>query len=194
MKSHLNKNELTGIVLAGGKSGRMGVDKGLIVWKGKPFAQYSIEALRPFCDHILIITGNSEYARFGLPLVKDEYPNIGPMGGLHAGLKASNSKHHIVLSCDMPLVDEEIIRLLLTGSKNCQAVVPAVDNKIIPVCAYYHSSALPLLEKEIRASLHKTVLFLKRLRFKELQTDDPELKKKFFNINTFEDLECLSSR
>lgn len=194
MKRHLVKNELTGIVLAGGKSGRMGVDKGLIIWKGKPLAQYSIEALRPFCDHILIITGNREYARFGFPLVKDEYPNIGPMGGLHAGLKASNSKHHIVLSCDMPLVDDKIVRLLLAGSENYQAVVPVTDSRIIPVCAYYHSTGLPILEKEISAGLHKTVLFLQHLRFKELRMDEPELKRKFFNINTVEDLEYLRSR
>lgn len=189
----MDKSELTGIVLAGGKSERMGLDKGLMEWKGRQLVQYSIEALRPFCGHILIIAGNNEYARFGFPMVKDEYPDIGPMGGLHAGLKASNNEHHIVLSCDMPMVDEEIIRSLLAGSRNYQAVVPAVDNRLIPVCAYYNSSAFPALENEIRAGLHKTVLFLQHLRFKELLITRTGLKSKFFNINTSEDFEHLES-
>jgi len=193
MKNPVDKHVLTGIILAGGKSERMGKDKGLMDWKGKPLVQYSIEALRQFCDHIIISTNNDEYARFGFPLIKDEYPNIGPMGGLHAGLKASKSEHHIILSCDMPLVDAEIIRLLLTGSENYQAVVPVVDGRLIPVCAYYHWSALPLLEREIRAGLHKTVLFLQRLRVKELLIRSRGLQNKFVNINTIEDFEFLES-
>ena len=186
-------NTRRGIILAGGKSERMGSDKGLMEWNGKHLVQYSIEALRPFCDQIMIITNNDEYACFGFPLHQDEYPNIGPMGGLHAGLKASISENHIVLSCDMPLVDEEIIQLLLNGSENYQAVVPVVNKRLIPVCSYYHSSALPVLEKEIAAGLHKTVLFLQRLRFKELLMTNPELQNKFFNINTIEDFEHLKS-
>jgi molybdenum cofactor guanylyltransferase len=136
MKSPLDKSSYTGIILAGGKSERMGKDKGLMDWKGKQLVQYSIEALRPFCDHMIISTNNDEYARFGIPLVKDEYPNIGPMGGLHAGLKASKTEHNLFMSCDMPLVDEEVISLLLESVKNHQAVVPVVDGRLIPVCAY----------------------------------------------------------
>jgi molybdenum cofactor guanylyltransferase len=193
MKNFINSATCTGIVLAGGKSLRMGMDKGLLQWKGKPLVEYPVEALKKFCNTIIISTNNDEYAYLGLPIVKDIHTVIGPMGGLHAGLNTSISENNIVLSCDMPLIDEEIVRLLLAGSENCQAVVPVVENRLIPVCSYYHSSALPILEKEIRAGLHKTVLFLQRLRFKELLITNPGLQNKFFNINTVEDFNHLES-
>jgi molybdenum cofactor guanylyltransferase len=191
MKSQIEESSVTGIILAGGRSERMGSDKGLMVWKGKPLVQYSIEALRPFCYHIIISTNNDKYAGFGFPLLKDEYPNIGPMGGLHAGLKASKTEHNLFLSCDMPLINEEVIRLLLQNSENYQAVVPVVDKQFFPVCSYYHSSVLPMLEQEIKAGLYKTILFLQRLRFKELLITGLRLKKLFFNINTIDDFNHL---
>jgi molybdenum cofactor guanylyltransferase len=191
MKSQIEESSVTGIILAGGRSERMGSDKGLMVWKGKPLVQYSIEALRPFCYHIIISTNNDKYAGFGFPLLKDEYPNIGPMGGLHAGLKASKTEHNLFLPCDMPLINEEVIRLLLQNSENYQAVVPVVDKQFFPVCSYYHSSVLPMLEQEIKAGLYKTILFLQRLRFKELLITGLRLKKLFFNINTIDDFNHL---
>ena len=193
MKIPVDKNDLTGIVLAGGKSGRIGMDKGLMEWNGRMLVQYSIEALRPFCRQILISTNNEEYARFGFPLVEDKYPHIGPLGGLHASLSVSGSRHHMVLACDMPLVDHEIIRLLLAGSDNFQAVVPVVNKRLIPVCGYYHSSVLPVLEKEIGAGLYKSALFLQRLRVNELLITNPVLQNKFFNVNSIEDFKELAA-
>jgi molybdopterin-guanine dinucleotide biosynthesis protein A len=193
MKSIINKASVTGIILAGGKSERMGSDKGLMKWKGRQFVEYSVATLMSFCSNIVISTNSSAYSFLGLSIVKDEHQGIGPMGGIHAGLKASASEHNIILSCDMPLIDEEVISLLLGSAANHQAVIPVVDKRLFPVCAYYHSSVLPILEQEIEAGLHKTVLFLQRLRFKELLITNPELQSKFFNINTIADFEHLKS-
>jgi len=189
----ISKNALTGIILAGGKSERMGQDKGLMEWNGKRLVEYSIEALMPFCNNIIIITNNPAYSFLRFQMVKDIYQGIGPMGGIHAGLKASGNEHNIILSCDMPLIDKEVISLILGSATGYQAVVPVVEKRLFPVCAYYHSSALPLLENEIKSGLYKTVLFLQRLRFKELLITNSELKNKFFNINTLEDFDYLKS-
>ena len=162
-------------------------------WKGKPLVQYSIEALRPFCDHIIISTNNGEYARFGFPLIKDEYPNIGPMGGLHAGLKASESEHHIVLSCDMPLVDDEIIGLLLNDRALYQVVAPMINEQIFPVCAYYHKSVLEALNKEIGSEMYKMKLFLDKLKVRRIWVDELRLKHKLININTIQELSQLQT-
>jgi molybdenum cofactor guanylyltransferase len=171
----------------------MGKDKGLMEWKGRRFVEYSIEALRPFCNNIIISTNNPAYSFLGFPLVKDEHQGIGPMSVLHAGLKASGSEHNLILSCDMPLVDEEVIRLLVGSAAIHHAVVPVIDRRHFPVCAYYHASVLTILEQELESGLHKTVLFLQRLRYNEMRIDKPNLKRRFFNINTIEDFEYLKS-
>lgn len=191
--SLISNFKFTGIILAGGKSERMGSDKGLIKWQGRHLVEYSVATLRPFCSNIVISTNNLAYSFLGYPIVKDEHQGIGPMGGMHAGMKASISEHNIILSCDMPLIDEEVISLLLDSVAGYQAVIPVVDKRLFPVCAYFHSSILPILDQEIEAGLHKTVLFLQRIRFKELSITDARLKRKFLNINTIEEFESLNS-
>ncbi len=181
----------TGIVLAGGRSSRMGVDKGLIEWQGKRLVEYSLQAMVPFCSEVIISTNNEAYCSFGHNLVKDEFKDIGPMGGLHAGLKATQTDHNIVLSCDMPFVDEEIIRMLLKRSTGFQSVVPVIDGQSIPVCAYYHKSALDLIEKEIAKGLYKMKLLLHQLKTAELEIKDAVNREKLRNINTLADLEGL---
>ncbi|HPG34509.1 MAG TPA: molybdenum cofactor guanylyltransferase, partial [Lentimicrobium sp.] len=77
----INKSQITGIVLAGGKSTRMGTDKGLMIFQGKPLVMYSIDLLSMFCGRILISSNNPEYAKFGYEIIADELPGAGPMAG-----------------------------------------------------------------------------------------------------------------
>jgi molybdopterin-guanine dinucleotide biosynthesis protein A len=81
-----NQMELSGIILAGGKSSRMGQDKGLMLFRGKQMVQYSIELLNLFTSQILISSNNQEYNQFGFPVVSDIYKECGPIGGLHAAV------------------------------------------------------------------------------------------------------------
>ena len=80
---------LTGAILSGGESSRMGTDKGLIRYKDKYLVEYGIEILKQLCKQVYIGTKNIKYEIFNLPLLPDEYPNLGPIGGIYTALKKS---------------------------------------------------------------------------------------------------------
>ncbi len=105
------KEEVTGIILSGGKSSRLGEEKGLALFNGKPLIQYAIDILKPVCDKIIISANNQldEYAKFGFEIVEDQVKGIGPMAGLIAGLNKSVTRYNFVLSCDTPFVQWKTI-------------------------------------------------------------------------------------
>ena len=105
--------EVTGIILAGGKSSRMGTDKGLLKLNGKSMVEYVIDALTEMCSRVLIVSNNIEYRRYGIDVVKDIYEDKGPLGGLYSGLMNSNSQVNICVSCDIPNVNADVFKFLL---------------------------------------------------------------------------------
>lgn len=145
------KTKYTGVIMAGGKSNRMGSDKGLMLYNGKPMVQYSIDLLRPFCVEMLISTQNSEYRQFGLPLIPDEIPNCGPMGGIYSALKASKTDFIIVLACDMPFMSKKTIQSLLKNVDKFECVIPLINGKLEPLCAVYSKTIIEKIEISIKS-------------------------------------------
>ena len=100
----------TGIILAGGKSQRMGTDKGLLLLDGKPFVSYIYEALQPIVgENCIIVSSNPDYDCLGCTRVEDIIPTKGPRGGISTGLKYSKTKMNIVISVDAPLVSTALL-------------------------------------------------------------------------------------
>ena len=99
---------VTGIILAGGKSSRIGRDKAQLEFGGMRLIARSISIIAPLCEDILISTNNPGLKYLGYPLVSDEHRGIGPMAGLHAALRYSQSEYHIVIPCDTPLVTVDV--------------------------------------------------------------------------------------
>jgi len=79
--------KITGSILAGGESRRMGTEKGLVDFRGKPMIAYAVDAFLPYCDQILISANNASYNYLGFQVVKDEFPDSGPLGGIYSCLK-----------------------------------------------------------------------------------------------------------
>ena len=100
---HSPKNKITGILLAGGMSHRMGKEKGFIRIGPKYLYQYALQVLDNLCDEVLISTCKEGLFLEKYPLVCDEIPGIGPMGGINTCLKQSSNEINVVLSYDMPL-------------------------------------------------------------------------------------------
>ena len=94
----IDKKNITGIVLAGGKSSRMGTDKGLLKFNGKSFVQYSLDALKPLVSEIIIVSDDLNYDTFGLKRINDITKNAGPVAGICAGLEASSTEYNLILS------------------------------------------------------------------------------------------------
>jgi molybdenum cofactor guanylyltransferase len=141
----------TGIILAGGKSSRMGTDKGLMDFKGKKLIEYPLNLLSSFCSEIIISSNNDAYRQFGFPVVADEIEDAGPAAGLAAALIAGSNEWNLVLSCDVPYVNEEAIQFLISFAGSGLGAVPEHDGFLEPLIAFYHRSFSWVLESDIRS-------------------------------------------
>ncbi|PLX09954.1 MAG: molybdenum cofactor guanylyltransferase [Marinilabiliales bacterium] len=187
------KREISGIILSGGKSSRMGSEKGMKIFNGKPLIEYAIEALGISCKNIIISTNNPEfYEKYNIPLIKDEIKNIGPMGGIYSCLRQSNTEYNLVLSCDMPFIDKELISYLINAiSSDYTAVVPVHDeNKLEPLCAVYSRTSLITIEKQIWKEDYKLMNLLNEINVKKLIIDEWDRfdMNYFRNFNSPKDL------
>ena len=116
--------DTTGIILAGGKSSRMGADKGLLELGGKPLITYAFQALSGLCTTILISSSSEAYHSFGYQVIEDVFPGIGPMGGIYSALGKSKTEKNLILSCDLPFASKELMSYILQNSDVHQVAVP----------------------------------------------------------------------
>jgi len=190
----MDENQLTGIILSGGKSSRMGGEKGLAEFRGKPLISYSIEALNPVVDSVIISANNhmDVYRNFGFDVVKDEVSGIGPMGGLLSTLKFSATEYNLVLSCDTPFINSGLLSYLAGNIQDYEVVVVAHgNNKLEPLCGVYSRNIISILENNVYEGKYKLRDIFKQVRFKVLTVDaslpfySTDL---FYNINKPEDL------
>ncbi|MHA7059818.1 molybdenum cofactor guanylyltransferase [Aquimarina sp. M1] len=174
------KQDITGIILAGGKSSRMGQDKGLKLHNGQPFIQHVITAMQTSTDKILIITGSTDYEMFGYPCIPDSIPDQGPVGGIYTGLKHTDTAHNLILSCDVPFVTTAVLNNLIAEYESGYDVIAYEQ---VPLVALYNKSVqsnfLESIEKK-RLSLRKTLstLTVKSIPIKK------NIKHYIKNINT----------
>jgi len=188
--------EITGIILSGGKSSRMGREKGLCEFKGKALIQYAIDVLAPFCNRIIIVANNGQYENFGYEVFADEIKGIGPIGGIYTGLMHSETEDSFILSCDMPMVSHELIEYILLNREHRQIVVPDFEGYFEPLCAFYRRDIFAQLKKVIEERNYKLVDFIKTTDFAEIKIDKqldffhPQL---FANINSEKEMAELGS-
>lgn len=184
---------ITGIILAGGKSSRMGTDKGFLKLNGKLFIEHIINVLSPFVSELIIVSNNSEYDVFNVKRTNDLIVDAGPLAGLYSGLKTSTSEKNIVLSCDIPLIHSEIIELLVAQIENDSEIIQIESNgKTMPLIALYNKSC----ENKFEALLNKEE---RRLRFavSQCKVKNIVLKKEqenwVKNVNTPEQLKEIKN-
>ena len=191
----LKNSHPAGFVLAGGQSLRMGRDKALLEFRGKPLLLRTVELLRPYVDRITVLGSQSRYSHFGLRVLADEYPAQGPLGGICMGLKNSLADWNIFLACDLPLLDGRILDALIriTSLTDAQAVVPKTRDGWQPLCAAYQRSCVPAMEQAIERGNLALVNLLRSLRVEVLTAnhlfDSADWEEMFWNVNTTEDWE-----
>ena len=185
--------DITGIILAGGKSSRMRREKGLILFEGKPFLQHIIDAIKPLVTEIIIVSSNPDYDQFAFKRVEDVFQDAGPIAGLHAGLSNSKTKNNLVLSCDVPMITTDLMSKLIQYQNEDYDIIQFESRgKTIPLIALYKkrcaSKCIDFLSKGEKR-LRKLVLSLntKTISIKE---NEHFLVK---NINTVEDLNAITN-
>lgn len=184
---------MNGIILAGGRSSRIGTDKAFIKFAGVPIIERTLSLFKSLFVKCLIVTNKpNNYSYLNCPLVSDHYNNIGPLGGLHAGLFTSDSHLNFVVACDMPLIKPEVVKYI-TGIQGYDAVVPLINGFPEPLLAVYSRRCLPAIEKMIAEKEYKISRLYDRVKTKFLPEEeigklDPELES-FSNLNTLKALE-----
>ncbi len=182
--------ELTGIILAGGLSKRMGTDKGLVEFRGKQLVQYAIDLISSHCSDIVISANDREYGKFGFPVVSDEIKEIGPAGGIYSALRKTDTDFNLIVSCDMPLLNEDAVDLLLKNVSGISNFIASHKQGIEPLFGIYHKNFLGVLEEAIRQNTYKMRAILdmystEYVDFEPLLYRYPML---FRNINYLSDL------
>jgi molybdopterin-guanine dinucleotide biosynthesis protein A len=175
------------IILAGGKSSRMGEDKGLMTLFGKPMIGYVIDRARELTSDILIVSNNEDYQRFGLQVVKDEIPDKGPLGGIYSGLKASKSTMNIILSCDVPYIKTGLLKYLLYQSEGYDVTVPIHEERIHPLIGIYSKNILPSIERNIITGKLKVTDAFKGLKLNVVEANEFD-EIEFKNLNSKQDI------
>jgi len=109
---------LTGIVLAGGASQRMGRDKPFLELDGRSLIAIVIERMARVCAEVLVVAGDPRpYAGLGVPVVEDRFRGVGVLGGLHAGLEAAAHELTLAVGCDMPFLNPDLLRAFAGWAK-----------------------------------------------------------------------------
>ena len=186
------KNNITGIILAGGKSSRMGTEKGLILYKNKPFVEHIIEAMNPLVDNIIIISNNKAYKSFGFRCYEDLIKNTGPLAGIYTGLRYSKTDNNLIVSCDIPLIKTAVLQKLIDQKNDTSEVIQLQSQgKNMPLIALYKKSCKVIFMEELYQNQKKVQKALKKCNVKTVLIDG-SLEKVTANINTPEDLELLN--
>ena len=179
---------ITGIILAGGQSSRMGQDKGFLKLKGKTFMSYIIEALKPIVGEIIIVSNNPDYDVFKLKRVEDVMEDSGPLAGLYAGLLHSETENNIVLSCDVPLINTSVLKKLIEGfTSEVEVIQFESQGKTMPLVAMYKRHCMHPILKLLQTNERRLRFAIEQLEVKTIKLD-PELGKTVRNINTIREL------
>jgi len=188
-----NRISISGFILAGGKSRRMGTDKALLIFQGKTLLEHMIKLINPFCNNIAISGQNPDYSIFGVEMVPDLYSGCGPIAGIYSSLNHSECDWNLLIGVDVPFVNEELFLSLISNIGEYDCIIPEHTSGVEPLIGIYHRRALPVIEEMIKAGDFKLSKLLSKLNTKYL--DCNYLIKKyprlFININRLEDYQSI---
>jgi len=188
-------SDVSGIILAGGLSTRIGRDKGGLTLGGSPLGQRVVETIGSIFEEVIYVTNDPMNAPAGprIKLAKDEVPHLGPLGGILAGLRVSDASRSFIVGYDMPFATKAVIDFLVRYAPGADAVVVRRDDKLEPLHAVYSRTCISAISEQLSSGNNRIIAFYDRIKVTfvdeaELRTVDPELRS-FFNVNTLEDLE-----
>ena len=144
-------NDVTGIILSGGKSTRMGVNKSLLSLNGKTVIERVADLMTSVFAEVLMVTNTpEEYEFIALPKFKDIYEYKGPLAGIHSGLTHSNSEENFIISCDIPLMKREMIEYIVDYPTSKPVTVCRADGFIQQLAGRYSKSVLSEAENSLK--------------------------------------------
>lgn len=185
--------QATGVILAGGKSRRMGADKAFLeVGREEMIRRVAVEMMKVF-DEVLICGGGEETGRrLGLRVLTDRVQGVGPLSGIHAALHGAIHQKCLVAACDMPFVNADLARFMIRQAEGYDVAVPRHGVHLQPLFAVYSKSCIPVIEKFLLGARYKIVDFYPLVRVNYVNEDLlralSDIDIAFFNVNTPADL------
>jgi molybdopterin-guanine dinucleotide biosynthesis protein A len=188
----MSKEGWTGVVLAGGRSSRMGRDKALIEVDGRSLLDRTLDKLDRHVSELLVIGEPEKYGVVGPFVVADEWPGKGPLGGLATAMRYASNDKLLVVGCDLPGLNDRLFEVLKEQlGYSTEAVVPRHDGLIEPLAAAYHRKAQPTFRRCVELDILKMSDALGQVRTSYVEVmpgHDGWPSDLFRNINTPGDL------
>ncbi len=185
------RSALSGIVLAGGQSRRMGRNKALLELQGQTLIARVLERLSPLCDELIISANDVElYVDLPAQVVPDLIPGRGALGGIHAGLTTMRHDKAVVVACDMPFLSLSLLRYMVVVSSSYDVVVPWVNGFFEPLHAVYSARCVDPIAQLIAEGPRRVVDLYRQVRLREVTEADVRLfdaDLSFVNVNTREE-------
>jgi molybdenum cofactor guanylyltransferase len=201
LPKHAHIPDVTGVILAGGKSRRMGADKRFVTVGGASLLDRCLSVMSEQFSEVLIITAqdSAPLSRPGYAVHRDVIPDCGSLGGLYTGLAKASQARVFVVACDMPFLNAGMIRWFLSRDLEADIVIGRVAGGLQPMHAVYGKNAMPYLERMARVGHLKIQDIVSEPSLKitivdssEWQHLDPE-SQSFRNVNTPADLDAARS-
>ena len=194
------ETEVTGILLAGGKSRRMGEDKRHLVVGEQTLLERGLAVLHSIFQEVLVVIAqDSPPLGVNARVVRDLVPDCGSLGGLYSGLMQATTPWVFVVACDMPFLNQAAIAQFTSRKATADIVMAKLDARLHPMHALYGKQCLPVLEQMIRARQFKIQEMVSQSSLRvcyvteaDLLTIDPS-RRSFYNVNTLADLEAARS-
>jgi molybdopterin-guanine dinucleotide biosynthesis protein A len=184
------KQLLSIYILAGGRSSRMGTDKGLIQLGNKKVIEYILETCLNISTDIFIVTSNTNYQQFKFPLIQDQIIDAGPAGGIDTILQHTSAEYNLVISCDMPFVDVYSMQYLIDHSTNKLITIPILNQYPEAMFGIYQKECKNKWRELLNQQYYKMSELIAHFNpnfvdGNQMQDKNPIL---FANLNTPEDL------
>ncbi len=198
--------DITGIILAGGQSSRMGTNKALLKIGDRTVIEIMARLMESLFESVIISTNTlNEYSFLDCPLVEDKYKNAGPLGGMHASLQQSATERNFVISCDVPLMSKEMIEYFCDCASEKQIIICNAAGYLQPLIGIYEKRLLPLIEKFLRENENQSEERSKHLSLHTLiESADTKIidvtslafysDKLFYNLNNKDDFEEIKNQ
>ncbi|MBN1317342.1 MAG: molybdenum cofactor guanylyltransferase [Anaerolineales bacterium] len=180
---------ITGVILAGGKSRRMGRNKAFLDLGGRPMIEVVVEKVRAVAGEVIIVADDvKRYVPFADLCVTDRFAGIGTLGGIHSGLLSARTELALIVGCDMPFLNPAVLTWFIQAARGYDVVILKQGEWVEPLHGVYHKNCLPEIERAIRAGKHRVISFFDSVRVRtvsaqEIEHLDPGLAS-FRNINS----------
>lgn len=190
-------DDITGVILVGGKSRRMGRDKAFLPWEGAPLIDRTLSVFRAnFASVLLVGDGAERFADYGCTVIPDIYPGSA-LGGLYTGLFHADRQYIFAASCDLPFPNLALLRYLCSLKDGYDCVVPHSAQGMEPLFAVYAKSALPAMLALLEEGDFKILRLYPKLNTRFVGADElttiADYDKAFVNINTPEEFQLWSA-